>query len=485
MELELGLEPNEGSRLLRLPLLAPARRAAPRSRPVKIVWHDSPDHALVQAGMVVASQAGQWRLERILADHGAPLPGAPAATLATGPDPQSLGHQLPDPLVPMAAFDGRTRRYSLTDEHGTVVMTVMSGTLRSVATEHSVMRIRLAGAPQAVQNVAVALAKGSAIAVAPVPLSAEALERCAGVQLPEPPSAPDLPTGLSVAAAFAHLVGYLHAFILRHAPSARTQPSDPEPVHQMRVAVRRLRSGIKVFRSAVPDASIDAVDRDLKSLAARLAPARDWDVFVTETCAAVAAAFPADKRLQRLIAAAERRRRACHEELSAYLAGAEFRRLAIELACLSASGLAPEPVPEAGADDAVVEPLPAFAARMLNKRVKRLLSADAEVTELEPAALHAIRLRAKRLRYAAEMFSPLYGKQARRYIQTLSRLQDRLGALNDGAVAASLLAELGANGGHAFAAGLVLGFIGAQGQHRRERIDKSWRKFHHAAMFWE
>ena len=57
-------------------------------------------------------------------------------------------------------------------------------------------------------------------------------------------------------------------------------------------------------------------------------------------------------------------------------------------------------------------PLEAFAADVLSKRLKRLVQIDDDIAGLEPAALHAIRLRAKRLRYAAEIFAPLYPGKA-------------------------------------------------------------------------
>ncbi len=77
-------------------------------------------------------------------------------------------------------------------------------------------------------------------------------------------------------------------------------------------------------------------------------------------------------------------------------------------------------------------------------------------------------------------------RRASRYLRRLSKLQDRLGTLNDGAVAASLLAELGeSGGGHAFAIGLVLGFLGANSVRVRARIEQSWDRFSRSAAFWE
>jgi CHAD domain-containing protein len=274
--------------------------------------------------------------------------------------------------------------------------------------------------------------------------------------------------------------------ILYLAPSAADGRGGPEPVHQMRVAVRRLRSAIKVFRRAVGCPSVDVVDAGLKALAMRLAPTRDWDVFTTETGAKVVAALPNAEKLRRLLAAAERRRLACHAELRRYLQSVEFRRLGIELACLAGGDGWQATLGEAE-QAALGTALNDFAGHVLSRRLKRLAQRGDDIADLEPAALHGIRLSAKRVRYAAEIFAPLYpGKASARFIRRLTTLQNRLGSLNDGAVAETLLGELtGTSGRQAFASGLVLGFIAARSGRARERIARAWRDFHRLTPFWE
>ena len=105
-----------------------------------------------------------------------------------------------------------------------------------------------------------------------------------------------------------------------------------EAVHQMRVAVRRARSALSIFRAAVPAGALDAVGDQLKDLGGRLGPTRDWDVFAEETTPAIRQALPNDERLKRLVAAAARRRQACQKALAAYLDSPAFRMLGIELA---------------------------------------------------------------------------------------------------------------------------------------------------------
>ena len=75
------------------------------------------------------------------------------------------------------------------------------------------------------------------------------------------------------------------------------------------------------------------------------------------------------------------------------------------------------------------------------------------------------------------------GEETHRFIRRLSRLQDRLGALNDGAVAAHLLGEL-TGGNHAFAIGLVLGFVGARSAYARAHRP-GVAEFRRAPPFWE
>ena len=484
MELELGLDPDDAARLPRLAFLVPLKSGRARSRALRMVWHDSPDRALAHQGLALVEQRPQWRLERLLPGAQSWPPGAPAPVLATARDAAALGQTLPDPLVPLAAFEGRAVSQSLATEQGPVAVTLLSGAVRAFTGEHRIGRVRLEGAAEAVQALAVALAGELRIAVPRSGLAAEAFAMASGMTPPpRREGAPQLPAGLSVSEAFAHAVGHLTDLILYFAPKAAEGKDGPEPVHQMRVAVRRLRSAIKVFRQAVRHPEVEAADGGLKALASKLGPTRDWDVFVTETAAGVAAGFPAELRLQRLLAAAERRRRACHDELRDFLTSAGFRRLGIELACL-AGRQDWQAMPGDGEQDEFAASLEAFAGRVLRKRRKRLMAVDDGLAGLEPPALHGIRLRAKRLRYAAEIFAPLYPeKPTHRFIRGLSRLQDRLGTFNDAAVAAGLVAEL--TGNHAFATGLVLGFVGARGSGTRQRIDAAWLKFQRLKPFWE
>src|SRR5215203_6355489 len=94
-------------------------------------------------------------------------------------------------------------------------------------------------------------------------------------------------------------------------------------------------------------------------------------------------------------------------------------------------------------------PVERFAADELRRRAKRIRKRGRHLPELAPDERHRVRIAVKKLRYAAEFFAPLYegkgrAKRTRRFRDALGELQDRLGDLNDIAVAATMAETAGA-----------------------------------------
>jgi CHAD domain-containing protein len=202
----------------------------------------------------------------------------------------------------------------------------------------------------------------------------------------------------------------------------------------------------------------------------------------------VAANFAEDDAVRHLLNAAERRRLKGYTALHRYLASAQFRRLGIALVALAAAR--PWETTRHAGDEAAARQaerltgsLGDFAARALGRRLRSLHTLGSDIEALPTEALHGLRLHGKRLRYVAEFCAPLFpGHGARRFIRRLTTLQERLGHLNDGAVAAELMAELGAGRSHA--GGVVRGFVAAQAAGARAQIGQAWRRFHRLDPFW-
>jgi triphosphatase len=488
MELELAADADDVAILARLKPLAACRDGRSRAHAVKIIWQDTPDHALLTDGLTLAEQRGAWRLERIVPGADGWLPAQPPPVVSDAPDLAAL----PTPLAPLAAFEGRQTVSLHRIAETPLTLTVDKGILRTVSATRPVARIGLSGEDAAVHTAALLIAEAIPVAVPTASLAAEAAALATGrAPPPRRHGAPVLPPEVrTVPQALAHILGHLTDVILAHAPqAARTDDgglsgSGPEAVHQMRVAVRRARSAISIFRPALAPAALDTVNDGLRALGRRLGPTRDWDVFTEETIPAIQHAMPGDERLAKLAVAAARRQREHKKDLAVYLTGPEFRLLGVTLAWFaSAQGWH---APPGDASDDAPRDLVGFADDVLQRRWKKLLSAGKRIESLDIGALHALRLRAKRTRYAAEMFATLHdAKAAQRFIHRLSVLQQRLGVLNDGAVASHLLAELGGAGGrHAFAAGLVAGFLAARAERIRPGIVKAYERFRRLDAYW-
>ncbi|MDN7427719.1 CHAD domain-containing protein [Burkholderia sp. AU16741] len=213
---------------------------------------------------------------------------------------------------------------------------------------------------------------------------------------------------------------------------------DPEFVHQMRVALRRLRTLMRFFPRFTDRQWKDTLGVDLRWLAALLGTVRDWDVFATESLPALIAADGGGSEWDGTLGAARAQSMAARVELRQALHSARYARLTLGwLEWLSALAL-----PAADGDDA--PPL----RRHATKRVRRLfghLYGSPSLTSLDTAARHQVRIDAKRLRYALEFFASLASRRTRtETVKTLARVQSVLGEANDAMVALHHLEQLAA-----------------------------------------
>ena len=205
-------------------------------------------------------------------------------------------------------------------------------------------------------------------------------------------------------------------------------------------------------------------------------------MFLAETGVQIGQAFPGERKVARLLKAAERRRLSAYADLSAYLGSQDWIRLAVSLALLPSG----RPWERACPGDTWDSPVRDYAARTLQRRLKQVLSAGEALAGLPAPALHETRKRAKRLRYATEFFGPVFAeKAARKYVARLAELQERLGRVNDTSTASVLAEQLAGSADHAFAAGVVQGFCAARAGRTQAKVQRSWNRFYHATPFWD
>ncbi len=235
---------------------------------------------------------------------------------------------------------------------------------------------------------------------------------------------------------------------------------DIEALHDMRVGVRRLRTALRLFAKQLPappaspgaaegdpgrDGAIATVDASLRWLAAELGVVRDLDVQLERIEEWREALEEPDARaLDPLAALLNQRRDAARAAMIAALDTPRLAALVAALEGMAAAGRSDLPKralkPATAALPAILEK----QHRALRSRVRRIED------DLDPPAdlLHETRIRAKRLRYAAEFATPVYGKPARALVSTLKRAQDVLGLHQDAEVAIAELRALAADAGH-------------------------------------
>jgi inorganic triphosphatase YgiF len=206
---------------------------------------------------------------------------------------------------------------------------------------------------------------------------------------------------------------------------------EPEFIHQARVALRRLRSAIKLFAPVLPENFVAAYGQSWQTLAGALGEARNWDVFLEETLPPIIRAFPHSHDVHRLHSEAKRRVKAARRAITSLLRLKEYPRLMVEFTAAVHA-----------LSDTVDTPLKRFASERIAVHTRSVRKLAERYDELDDAQRHIMRLRFKKLRYALEFMTPLLpSRQMKRYLETLSRLQEALGLINDQVTARLLIDE--------------------------------------------
>jgi inorganic triphosphatase YgiF len=246
---------------------------------------------------------------------------------------------------------------------------------------------------------------------------------------------------------------------------------DPEALHQMRIALRRLRTAISLFSDIVADRQVSTIKAELKWLSNAMSPARDLDALLGEVMKPLRKQHPGHRGLASLHRSFNRRRLEEYKNAVEAVQSARFRMLLLDtLAWVEVGEWVTTTDEVAGQRRNLL--LETFAAEQLARRRKKIRKRGREMEKLDPVRRHRLRIQVKKTRYATEFFAKLFQdkKSARRgakLLGALKRLQTSLGGLNDVATRKALCAEIllkpgriseGAVGrDRAFAAGLVTG----------------------------
>jgi len=207
---------------------------------------------------------------------------------------------------------------------------------------------------------------------------------------------------------------------------------DPEELHDMRVATRRLRSALRLFAHHLTGTHVTASVEGLRRLARLLGQVRDLDVAMLKARRYLQG-LPPDQQgsLDPLFRLWQRQRQSARRRMIGFLNSKAYPRLADEFhAMLADLAVFSEPSARPAREDA-----PRFIS--LYWQIVRAYGAVLEGAPIE--VLHALRIDSKRLRYALEFFREILPPQAGKIIPEVVTIQDHLGDLHDAAVAVHML----------------------------------------------
>lgn len=304
-------------------------------------------------------------------------------------------------------------------------------------------------------------------------------QKATNLDLPEEVSFDDL-----LAAVISHTLSH---FVANW--SALRESDAPEAVHQLRVALRRMRCALGIFRRAIKLPELDDIHEEAKRIATALGSARECDVFRQN---ALQGPFRDGsekfKGAMQLLEAVEVRRQEAYatarllfEERATALFVLKVQSFVTRRAWRTA--LAPENL------GLLTSPGKLFAAEVLDRLLRRALKHGKRLAGLADEERHLLRIELKKLRYATEFFGSLFtgSKELRSFLRIVSDLQEDLGAHNDAATAEAFLKSLPLSSDPTthFASGYILGWYRHAMVTADAQLLGKWKDFKRADTFWE
>jgi triphosphatase len=238
------------------------------------------------------------------------------------------------------------------------------------------------------------------------------------------------------------------------------QVKDPEVLHQLRIGLRRLHAASATFKPILSREARDRLKNESNWLSGELDPARDLDVFIEHMLPIAKEAVSDDPMLAKFGEQLLQARASAYDRALAAVDSKRFADFLLNCAEWETTALSRQ------VHDSAVESLrdgdaSALATKALNRLYGQLRKSSKQLKTLDPMSRHRARIKAKKLRYAAEFFSRTFGKsrqkRRQRFIASLNALQNALGDLNDMAAARrTALAVVGRSAPLAFRAGRLI-----------------------------
>ncbi|MCB0917977.1 MAG: CYTH and CHAD domain-containing protein [Actinobacteria bacterium] len=475
--------------LFRLPELSElpgiVEAKAEPTRDLTAVYHDTADLRLFRAGITLRRREGGndagWHLKLPVGTAGDGVRDEIQLPLSAGkigevPDELAdlvTAHVREEKLVPVATLKNKRAPYLLTDEDGTAVVELTDDRVSVLDGREVVAKFREIEV-EAVDSENTAIL--SRLVDAFVDLGAEPTKesKAATALGPAATGRPDVekvenatpsdPASQAIRALLAKHVGRILV------QDVRVRRDLPDSVHQMRVAARRLRSGLQAFRPLLDKEWANELRTELKWIAGELSGIRDTEVMIERLEERATVLPPDEADLANSAVEAALRQQFTDARVHALAAMRSQRYVDLLVRLVDAvnkprlSDLAAEPCSQA------LPPLVEKTWKRLNRDVKQL--------RIDSAATpwHETRIAAKKARYSAEAAEPVFGEPVKRLVKALESVTEILGDHQDAHVAQMTLRAMAADvdGASGFALGLLYGQEIEYEMALREEFTRLW-----------
>lgn len=467
------------------PLLAGAT-PPPHARSHIETWYDTPDLALLRHGFELSLTRARHGHAQTLR-HG----GTCVTTQLTEalPDPAAFGPGWAEPLAGLLtgapltpAFATQTKH--LTRHAGPVALRFESGFIQTSTEKLPIREMVLTGPPADLYQLALALAERHALILQPASLVQRGIWATGAMRPAAVKAGPGLTGSICLNDAIAALTQSCLTQFTANWP-VFALGTETEAVHQMRVAMRRLRSALGLFNRAFATPDFAAFRDEAKRIAGIMGEARNWDVFTALLQTGPAAAFPHEPGFAPLFKQCAALRATGYAAVRALLADPATSTFLLSLELFLTrhgwrNGLAADGLASLGA------PAQDFAAGNLTRLHRKLRKHGRHLARAGMAEKHRARIELKKLRYTAELFGGLFEGRGkiRGYTRAAAALQEELGLLNDLATAQTLLARLnGSPPALARAIGIAHGWCAHAANADTKELHRLWKHFMESKPF--
>ncbi|MBS0496625.1 MAG: CHAD domain-containing protein [Proteobacteria bacterium] len=493
IELKLALQPRHAARIRRHPLLSSSQ---PQQHALLSIYFDTPKFDLMRRGIALrVRRIGKQWIQTLKAEAhsvGA-LTSRPEweAVVAHGdrPDFSALPQAALDLLsgikhkrvAPVFTTEFRRTTWQIGDGAAQAEVALDRGKITAAGRSRAICEVEIelkSGKPEFLFDIAEQLLHAAPLHVEPRSKAERGYVLC-GAVTPSPAKSirpaidKDQPAGEAWNAILQAALVQLSANV----PGFLENAHDIEYLHQLRVALRRLRTGVQLAKSLGQETP--AWERPLRELMHALNPARDWDVFQHEILPGIlpvlAAQAPHTAAKDDTLAVLQNAAAQARQRAQALLLQPAFTQLVLDIG----RSLLTTPA-DTGKRDAGT-----WAAAILEQRWQKMRKCCRGFTALNPAERHLVRIAAKKMRYSAEAFASLHGKRDTPFIAALAALQDELGAENDRHMAMRLLQGLPKEtAAVSFQLGQLSGSLAFAAAQHDQLSSASWKKLAGSTLFW-